>query len=55
MVASGAPLRVRVERQLEYKMSKFITSIDLVSTFAEIQDGGGGCWEDQGYDWYAGI
>ncbi|MDI7864674.1 molybdopterin-binding protein [Rhizobiaceae bacterium n13] len=54
-VANGAPLRVRVERQLGYKMSKFIKSIELVSSLAEIQGGHGGYWEDQGYDWYAGI
>ncbi|TCL63270.1 molybdopterin-binding protein [Rhizobium sp. BK251] len=54
-VANGAPLRVRVERQLGYKMSKFIKSIELVSSFADIQGGRGGYWEDQGYDWYAGI
>ena len=54
-VANGAPLRVRVERQLGYKMSKYIRGIELVSSFAEIGDGKGGYWEDRGYDWYAGI
>ncbi|WEX09748.1 molybdopterin-binding protein [Chelativorans sp. AA-79] len=54
-VPNGAPLRLRVERQLGYKMSKFIKSIELVSSFAGIQGGKGGYWEDRGYEWYAGI
>ena len=55
-VANGAPLRVRVERQLGYKMSKYIRGIELVSSFAEIGDGKGGYWEDSNdYAWYAGI
>ena len=54
-VAHGAPLRVRVERQLGYKMSKYIMAIDVVEDFAKIGDGHGGYWEDNGYDWYAGI
>lgn len=54
-VAHGAPLRIRVERQLGYKMTKYIKSIELVSSFTDIGDGRGGYWEDQGYQWYAGI
>lgn len=54
-VTSGAPLRVRVERQLGYKMAKYIHTIELVSSFASIGGGNGGYWEDNGYDWYAGI
>lgn len=54
-VEYGAPLRLRVERQLGYKMSKYIKSIELVSSFGAIQGGRGGSWEDQGYDWYGGI
>ncbi len=54
-VANGAPIRVRVERQLGYKMAKFITSIELVSSFGNIGRGKGGYWEDLGYEWYAGI
>ncbi len=54
-VENGAPLRLRVERQLGYKMSKYIKSIELVSSFAAIQGGKGGYWEDYGYDWYGGI
>jgi DMSO/TMAO reductase YedYZ molybdopterin-dependent catalytic subunit len=54
-VANGAPLRVRVERQLGYKMPKYINKIELISDFAAIGWGKGGYWEDRGYDWYGGI
>ncbi len=54
-VANGAPIRVRIERQLGYKMAKFIMHIELVSSFDRIGGGKGGYWEDQGYQWYAGI
>ena len=54
-VENGAPLRVRVERQLGYKMNKYIRGIELVSSFAQLGDGKGGYWEDRGYDWFAGI
>ncbi len=54
-VANGAPIRVRIERQLGYKMAKYIMSIELVSSFEKIRGGKGGYWEDLGYQWYAGI
>lgn len=54
-IENGAPLRVRVERQLGYKMAKYIMRVQLVNSFAGIGGGGGGYWEDQGYEWYAGI
>lgn len=54
-VPYGAPLRVRVERQLGYKMAKYIMRIEMVESFAEIRGGQGGYWEDRGYYWYAGI
>ncbi len=54
-IPNGAPLRVRVERQLGYKMAKFIMRLQLVDSLAGIGGGGGGYWEDQGYEWYAGI
>lgn len=54
-VSNGAPLRVRVEQQLGYKMAKYIRAIELVSGFDGIRGGKGGYWEDYGYDWYAGI
>ncbi|MEO7762289.1 MAG: molybdopterin-binding protein [Casimicrobiaceae bacterium] len=54
-VANGAPVRLRVERQLGYKQAKYILRMELVESFAKIAGGKGGYWEDQGYDWYAGI
>lgn len=54
-VSNGAPLRLRVERQLGYKMAKYIKSITLVSSLADIRGGKGGYWEDRGYEWYAGV
>jgi DMSO/TMAO reductase YedYZ molybdopterin-dependent catalytic subunit len=54
-VANGAPLRLRVERQLGYKQAKYIRRIELVASFDAIGDGNGGYWEDNGYEWYAGI
>ena len=54
-VDHGAPLRVRLERQLGYKMAKYIMRIELVSTLKGLGDGKGGYWEDRGYDWYAGV
>jgi DMSO/TMAO reductase YedYZ molybdopterin-dependent catalytic subunit len=54
-VANGAPLRVRVERQLGYKMAKYIRRIELVSDYATIGEGHGSYWADRGYEWYAGI
>lgn len=54
-VENGAPLRLRVERQLGYKMAKYLMRIDAVDSFAAIAGGQGGFWEDRGYEWYAGI
>jgi DMSO/TMAO reductase YedYZ molybdopterin-dependent catalytic subunit len=54
-IANGAPLRARIERQLGYKMAKYIMRIELVASYANIGGGHGGYWEDQGYEWYAGI
>jgi DMSO/TMAO reductase YedYZ molybdopterin-dependent catalytic subunit len=54
-VENGAPLRLRVERQLGYKMAKYVRGIELVDSFAMFGNGKGGYWEDNGYDWYAGI
>jgi DMSO/TMAO reductase YedYZ molybdopterin-dependent catalytic subunit len=54
-VPNGAPLRLRVERQLGYKHAKYLMRIELVDSFAAIRGGKGGYWEDEGYEWYAGI
>ena len=54
-IGHGAPLRLRVERQLGYKQAKYIMRIELVDSFAGLWGGNGGYWEDRGYEWYAGI
>lgn len=54
-VQNGAPLRVRIGRQLGYKQAKYVSGIELVDSFGGLGDGNGGYWEDQGYEWYAGI
>lgn len=54
-IPNGAPLRLRVERQLGYKHAKYVMRIELVANFKGIRGGKGGYWEDQGYEWWAGI
>jgi DMSO/TMAO reductase YedYZ molybdopterin-dependent catalytic subunit len=54
-VDNGAPLRLRVETQLGYKHAKYIRALEFVATLEKIGQGKGGYWEDQGYEWYAGI
>ena len=54
-IAHGAPVRMRIERQLGYKHAKYLQRIEVVESFKPIQLGHGGYWEDRGYEWYAGI
>jgi len=54
-IPNGAPIRLRVERQLGYKHAKYVMRIELVQDFDRIAGGKGGYWEDQGYEWWAGI
>jgi DMSO/TMAO reductase YedYZ molybdopterin-dependent catalytic subunit len=54
-IPNGAPIRLRVERQLGYKHAKYVMRVELVESFANIAGGKGGYWEDNGYQWYAGI
>ncbi len=54
-LANGAPIRIRVERQLGYKHAKYVIRLEIVESFSKIAGGKGGYWEDQGYEWYAGI
>jgi DMSO/TMAO reductase YedYZ molybdopterin-dependent catalytic subunit len=54
-IPHGAPLRLRVERQLGYKMAKYVMGIEAVKDVGLIRGGRGGFWEDRGYEWYAGI
>ena len=55
-VANGAPLRLRVERQLGYKQAKYVQRVEAVASLAGTYGGKGGFWEDgAGYEWYAGA
>jgi DMSO/TMAO reductase YedYZ molybdopterin-dependent catalytic subunit len=55
-IGNGAPLRLRVERQLGYKHAKYIERIEAVSDLSGVYGGKGGFWEDYaGYEWYGGI
>jgi DMSO/TMAO reductase YedYZ molybdopterin-dependent catalytic subunit len=55
-VGNGAPLRLRVERQLGYKQAKYVERIELVDDLTKIGGGKGGFWEDRsGYEWYGGT
>lgn len=54
-VRHGAPVRLRVERQLGYKHAKYVMRIEAVDRLDQIGRGRGGFWPDRGYEWYAGI
>ena len=54
-VGHGAPIRLRVERQLGYKQAKYVMRIEAVDSLRDLGQGKGGYWEDRGYEWYAGI
>lgn len=54
-IPHGAPLRLRFERQLGYKHAKYVRRIQVADSLAGVGGGRGGYWEDQGYEWYAGI
>ncbi|WP_254936711.1 MULTISPECIES: molybdopterin-dependent oxidoreductase [unclassified Cyanobium] len=50
--ANGAPLRLASPLKLSYKLSKWITAIHVLSTLNPQRLG---TWEDQGYEWFAGL
>ncbi len=55
-IPHGAPVRLRVERQLGYKHAKFVMRIEARDRIDNLYRGKGGYWEDIGnYAWYAGI
>ncbi len=55
-IEHGAPLRLRVETQLGFKMVKYIRAIELVADYRGIGEGQGGWREDhQNYSTLAGI
>ena len=55
-IGHGAPVRLRVERQLGYKHAKFVMRIEARERIDNLFGGKGGHWEDRAdYAWYAGI
>jgi DMSO/TMAO reductase YedYZ molybdopterin-dependent catalytic subunit len=52
---NGAPVRLRVERQLGYKQAKYLMQIVVADSLAAFGQGHGGYWPDRGYEWYAGT
>jgi DMSO/TMAO reductase YedYZ molybdopterin-dependent catalytic subunit len=53
--AYGAPLRLRIPRQLGYKNLKYLVRISVVESLRIVGDGNGSAAPDIGYSWYAGI
>jgi len=51
----GAPLRLRVARQLGYKSVKYLSRILVTDSLKDIGSGGGSISPDIGYSWFAGI
>jgi len=51
----GAPVRLRVPRQLGYKSLKYLTQISVVDSVKDIGEGLGSISPELGYSWYAGI
>jgi len=45
----GAPLRLYAAVKLGYKMVKYLTAVSF------LPEPTGGYWEDQGYEWFAGV
>ena len=51
----GAPVRLRVPRQLGYKSLKFLSRISVTDSVKNIGKGFGSSAPEAGYSWYAGI
>ncbi len=51
----GAPVRLRVARQLGYKSVKYLSGITVTDTVKNIGKGLGSIQPECGYSWYAGI
>jgi DMSO/TMAO reductase YedYZ molybdopterin-dependent catalytic subunit len=54
-VAHGAPVRLRVERQLGYKQLKYVSWIKVTDRLDNVEDGTGAVGASHLYSWYAGI
>ena len=51
----GAPVRLRVSRQLGYKSLKYLAQITVVDSLKDLGKGLGSISPELGYSWYAGI
>jgi DMSO/TMAO reductase YedYZ molybdopterin-dependent catalytic subunit len=51
----GAPLRLKVPRQLGYKSVKYLSRVTFTDTLKNIGKGLGSSSPEYGYSWYAGI
>jgi DMSO/TMAO reductase YedYZ molybdopterin-dependent catalytic subunit len=54
-VPHGAPIRLRVERQLGYKSLKFLKTMTVTDRLDNVEDGTGAVGVAEGYSWYSGI
>jgi DMSO/TMAO reductase YedYZ molybdopterin-dependent catalytic subunit len=54
-VPHGAPVRLRVERQLGYKSLMFLETITVTDRLDNVEDGTGAVGVAEGYAWYSGI
>jgi DMSO/TMAO reductase YedYZ molybdopterin-dependent catalytic subunit len=52
---NGAPVRLRVARQLGYKSIKYLSHITVTNNLRDIGKGLGSARPEFGYSWYAGI
>jgi DMSO/TMAO reductase YedYZ molybdopterin-dependent catalytic subunit len=54
-IERGAPVRMRVARQLGQKSVKYLTRISLVDSLKHVRDGLGSGSPSVGFSWYVGI
>jgi DMSO/TMAO reductase YedYZ molybdopterin-dependent catalytic subunit len=54
-VPHGAPIRLRVERQLGYKSLKYVTGIQVCESLGEVGNGSGAKGVAYGFSWNGGI
>ena len=54
-VGHGAPLRLRVPRQLGYKSLKYLSRITVTDSLKDFGMGLGSAGPEHGFSWYAGI
>jgi DMSO/TMAO reductase YedYZ molybdopterin-dependent catalytic subunit len=54
-VPHGAPVRLRVERQLGYKNLKYLSGFTAIDSVKDWGKGQGAEGAEHGYSWYAGI